>query len=145
MLRNLKSCLSSNHNKILCYYPFEYSQLLVRVLAINERHYGPDHPEVATTLVNLGNAYESLGDSQKSRELLERALIIKERHYGPDHPEVATTLANLGNAYESLGDSQKSRELLERALTIDERHYGPDHPEVAKETKNSREKTRRKT
>jgi tetratricopeptide (TPR) repeat protein len=73
-------------------------ELLVRVLAINERHYGPDHPEVAPTLVNLGNAYESLGDSQKSRELLERALTINERHYGPDHPEVATTLANLGNA-----------------------------------------------
>jgi tetratricopeptide (TPR) repeat protein len=86
---------------------------------------------VATILTNLGNAYGSLGDTQKSRELLERALAINERHYGPDHPNVATILTNLGNAYGSLGDTQKSRELLERALVIDERHYGPDHPKVA--------------
>jgi Tfp pilus assembly protein PilF len=63
-------------------------ELLERALAINERHYGPDHPNVATTLTNLGIVYGRSGDTQKSRELLERALAIKERHYGPDHPEV---------------------------------------------------------
>jgi tetratricopeptide (TPR) repeat protein len=85
---------------------------------------------VATTLANLGNAYESLGDAQKSRELLERALAIKERYHGLDHPEVATILTNLGNAYESLGDTQKKRELLERSLAINEKHYGLEHPGV---------------
>jgi tetratricopeptide (TPR) repeat protein len=101
-----------------------------RALPILERHYGTDNPNVAQTLMNLGNAYGSLGDSQKQQELLERALKIKERHYGPDHPEVAVTLTNLGNAYGGLGDYQKKRELLERALEIKERHYGPDHPNV---------------
>ncbi len=93
-------------------------EMLERALTIQERHYGPDHPEVATTLVNLSNAYESFGDAQKKRELLERALTIKERHYGPYHPELAPILGNLGIAYGSLGDAQKRRELLERALTI---------------------------
>jgi tetratricopeptide (TPR) repeat protein len=60
-------------------------ELLERALTIDERHYGPDHPEVAPTLTNLGSAYGSLGDAQKSRELLERALTIKERHYGLYH------------------------------------------------------------
>jgi tetratricopeptide (TPR) repeat protein len=106
-------------------------EFLERALAIKERHYGLDHPEVAITLTSLGWAYYSLGETQKSRELLERALAIKERHYGLDHPEVAITLTNLGDAYGSLGDTQKSRELLERALAIKERHYGLDHPEVA--------------
>jgi hypothetical protein len=46
--------------------------LLERALIIKERHYGPDHPEVATTLANLGNAYGSLGDAQKSQELPEQ-------------------------------------------------------------------------
>jgi hypothetical protein len=35
-------------------------------LAINERHYGLDHPEVATTLANLGGAYGKLGHSNKN-------------------------------------------------------------------------------
>ncbi len=83
-------------------------ELLERALTIQERHYGPDHPKVATTLVNLGSVYGSLGDAQKSRELLERALTINERHYGPDHPEVAPILTNLGIVYGSFGDAQKS-------------------------------------
>jgi tetratricopeptide (TPR) repeat protein len=62
--------------------------LLERALAFKEKHYGFDHPNVAVTLTNLGNAYGSLGDAQKSRELLERALVIKEKHYGLDHPNV---------------------------------------------------------
>jgi tetratricopeptide (TPR) repeat protein len=93
-------------------------ELLERALAIKERHYGLDHPEVAMTLTNLGNAYGALGDTKKKRELLERALAIEERHYGLDHPDVAITLTNLGNAYGKLGDTKKKRKLLERALAI---------------------------
>ncbi len=59
-------------------------------------------------LTNLGDAYGSLGDAQKSRELLERALVINERHYGLEHPNVAITLTNLGNAHGSLGDTKKN-------------------------------------
>ena len=65
--------------------------MLERALAIKERAYGRDHPEVATTLTNLGNAYGDLGDHAKARDMLERALAIKERAYGRDHPEVALT------------------------------------------------------
>eukprot|EP00971_Amphidinium_carterae_P069843 1382031-Amphidinium_carterae.1 len=36
---------------------------LERVLRIAEPHYGPDHPHVAKTLTNLGNAYGDLGDA----------------------------------------------------------------------------------
>eukprot|EP00971_Amphidinium_carterae_P319057 6341960-Amphidinium_carterae.1 len=69
---------------------------LERVLRIKERHFGPEHPEVATTLNALGSAYGKLGDALKQRDYLERALRIKESHFGPDHPEVASTLNNLG-------------------------------------------------
>jgi len=99
-------------------------------LIILERHYGPDHVEVAITLVNLGTAYGDLGDAKQMKAFLERALIIQEWHYGPDHVEVARTLTNLGNAYGDLGDMKQKKALLERALIIKERHYGPDHVEV---------------
>merc|ERR1711964_866854 len=92
-----------------------------------ERIYGPNHREVASTLTNLGSAYGALGDAEKQRELLERALAIDEREYRPNHREVAITLTNLGNAYGDLGDAEKKRELLERAIQIFEREYGPDH------------------
>ena len=37
---------------------------------------------MATTLSNLGNAYDRLGNIRKQKELLERALAINEREYG---------------------------------------------------------------
>ena len=98
-----------------------------RLLELSEAEYGPDHPEVAPTLDNLGNAWLNLGEPDKARELLERALAIVEREYGPDHREVAPTLNNLGIAWRELGEPAKARELHERALAIEEREYGRDH------------------
>ena len=99
-----------------------------RSLAIKERAYGRDHPNVATTLTNLGLAYGDLGDQAKKRDMLERSLAIKERAYGRDHVNVAPTLFNLGMAHGNLGDNSKKCELLERALPIFEGAYGADHP-----------------
>ena len=59
---------------------------------------GPDHPNVAAMLTNLG-------DAGKKRDLLERAFDIEERSFGRNHPKVATTLAGLGDAYSALGDA----------------------------------------
>ena len=94
--------------------------LLERALAINERAYGRDHAEVASTLTNLGNAYGDLGDHAKKRDMLERALAIKERAYGRDHASGLHALTSLGVAYGDLGDHAKKRDMQERALAIDE-------------------------
>ena len=46
---------------------------------------GPDHPDVARTLTNLGNARAMLGAYGPATEALDRARSIKESYYGPDH------------------------------------------------------------
>jgi len=102
-----------------------------RALAIDERVYGPDHPEVATHLNNLGLAWSALGDHQKAIDYYSRAQTIDERVYGQEHPKVAIRLNNLGGAWDALGDQQKAIDYYTRALTIDERAYGPEHPDVA--------------
>ncbi|CAE7530743.1 NPHP3, partial [Symbiodinium microadriaticum] len=102
-----------------------------RLLEIEERHYGADHPRAATARNNLGNAYGKLGDYQRKKELLEQCLKINEQHYGPDHLHLAKIRCNLGNAYGDLGDYQRQKELLEQGLKILQQCYGPDHPEVA--------------
>ena len=67
-------------------------ELLERALKIKEGFYGQDHPEVAITLTNLGNAEgDPLAMQPAMKELLERALKIQEGFYGQDHPEVART------------------------------------------------------
>ncbi|WP_353284146.1 tetratricopeptide repeat protein [Wolbachia endosymbiont (group A) of Lasioglossum fulvicorne] len=70
-------------------------ELFEQALPILEKHYGPDHPEVATLLINLSDAYGALGNHKKQKELFARASSIFTKHYGPDHPEVAKLLAEL--------------------------------------------------
>jgi tetratricopeptide (TPR) repeat protein len=104
---------------------------LERLQELTESAKGPDHPEVAATMGNLGSAWRNLGEPGEARDLYQRALTIQEREYGPDHPEVAVTLGDLGNAWRNLGEPGEARDLYQRALTIQEREYGPDHPDVA--------------
>ncbi|WP_367134559.1 FxSxx-COOH system tetratricopeptide repeat protein [Saccharothrix sp. HUAS TT1] len=111
--------------------PADAQPLYQRALAIAEATYGPDHPEVATVLNNLGLALRDLGRPGDAQPLLERALAIAEAAYGPDHPEVAIDLSSLGLTLRDLGRPEDAQPLLERALTITEATYGPDHPEVA--------------
>jgi tetratricopeptide (TPR) repeat protein len=65
--------------------PAKQKELLERALAIQEREYGLEHPNVAATLTKLATAHGALGDPDKQKELLERALAIDERKFESDH------------------------------------------------------------
>jgi len=102
-----------------------------RALAIGEAAYGPEHPQVAISINNLGGVLKDLGDLQGAKKNYERALAIDETAYGPDHPDVAIDVNNLGSVLQALGDLQGAKKNYERALAIDKTAYGPDHPTVA--------------
>jgi len=102
-----------------------------RVLAICEKTYGPEHPDVATCLLSLAVVLQELGETARARPLVERAHAINEKTYGLEHPKVALSLSNLGWMLRFLNGSAQARPLLERALTIDEKTYGREHPQVA--------------
>ena len=108
-----------------------------RALAIKEQVYQetPNHPEIASTLNNLGNAWQVLGDARKAVSFYERTLAIYEQVYKemPNHPHIASTLNNLGAAWRALGDAHKAVSFYERALAIYEQAYeaDPNHPAIA--------------
>lgn len=56
-----------------------------RALAIEEAVYGPEHPELASTLTNLGSLQRQLGE-RDGTEHAQRAVAIFERSLGPEHP-----------------------------------------------------------
>jgi tetratricopeptide (TPR) repeat protein len=68
---------------------------LQRALAIEEAVYGPEHPEVARMLGNLGNVQHELGKREAARTSLQRALAIFERFYGPDHADTSRARSSL--------------------------------------------------
>ena len=57
-----------------------------RALAIKEAAYGPDHPEVALTLTNLGTVQQTLGRVPEARKSYARALNIFASRLGDEHP-----------------------------------------------------------
>jgi tetratricopeptide (TPR) repeat protein len=102
-----------------------------RALAIQEKVLGPEHPETATSLNNLGLLLQDQGDLAGARPLFERALAICEKALGHEHFETATSLNNLARLLQAQGDLAGAQPLFERALAIQEKVLGPEHPETA--------------
>jgi tetratricopeptide (TPR) repeat protein len=56
---------------------------------------GPDHPDTALSLNNLGYLLRAQGQMSEARPYYERALAIYERVLGPDHSYTRTVRGNL--------------------------------------------------
>ena len=67
----------------------EAEPLMRRALAIDEKSFGPDHPDVAIGLNNLAQLLQATNRLAEAEPLMRRALAICEKSFGPDHPEVA--------------------------------------------------------
>jgi tetratricopeptide (TPR) repeat protein/tRNA A-37 threonylcarbamoyl transferase component Bud32 len=101
-----------------------------RALARAERAYGPDHPEVARILSNLGAYYNELGDNETSLRASLRGLAIRKKVFGPNHPDLAKSYNTLGNAYHDLRRYEEARTNQELACAIFRESFGPDHPQA---------------
>ena len=92
-----------------------------RVLAIQEKRFGPGHPAAAVALNNLAGIYRLQERFGEAEELLERALAIYEEKLGPGRVEVAQALGNLAALYRAQGRDEEAGPLLERARLIREK------------------------
>jgi CHAT domain-containing protein len=100
-------------------------------MAIQEKQLGPNHPDLATTLDNLGALYRERGDYLQAEPLLQRGLAIREKWFGPEHRDVTISLNTLAILYTLKGDYARAEQLLNRALTIKEKVLGAGHQELA--------------
>ena len=109
----------------------EAEPLLRRALAIDEKSFGPDHPDVARDLNNLAQLLQATNRLAEAEPLMRRALAIDEKSLGPDHPNVAIRLNNLAQVLKDTNRLVEAEPLMRRALAIDEKSLGHDHPAVA--------------
>lgn len=105
--------------------------VLERLVSVDERFYGPSHPEVATDLNNLGSVLRVLGDLPGAMAHFERSIAIEEAQGEPDQLKIAIRANNLGTVLRSLGDLPGALAQYERALSIDMDAYGPNHFKTA--------------
>jgi eukaryotic-like serine/threonine-protein kinase len=100
---------------------------LERVLAIQTRALGGQHPDVARTLSMEGGAAFSARAYDEAVALHQRALTIVERTVGRDSLAAANVLSNLADVYDARGESARSVDAHRRAIAIAEAKLGPTH------------------
>jgi CHAT domain-containing protein/tetratricopeptide (TPR) repeat protein len=103
--------------------------------------YPRGHPDLATSLNNLGSLLQDQGSYGEARGYLERGLAMRESLYPRDryprgHPDLATSLNNLGSLLWAQDAYGEARGYYERALAMRESLYPKDrypqgHPELA--------------
>lgn len=91
----------------------EAAEALRRSYAIRVRIFGPEHPSVATTEVNLAAALANSGGYEEAERLYTDALKVLEKSSGARSIPVATTLEQLTELY------QKTHREDQAALTAD--------------------------
>jgi tetratricopeptide (TPR) repeat protein len=97
-------------------------------LTLRQKVLGPDSPEVAKALNNLGASYSSLFQTDRAMEYTQQALALTERTLGPTHPQLAEPLANLSHLLRVQGDGPGAERAGRRALQLKEAAYGVGAP-----------------
>ncbi len=70
--------------------------ILRRALALREKALGPDHPDVAHSLYDVGELYQAQGRTSEAERLYVRAQAILERTGGPRDPWTVLVRRRLG-------------------------------------------------
>ena len=64
---------------------------------MREKALGPDHPDVATSLNDLGNLYGAEGRLAEAEPFHRKAISIWEKSGGENNPDLAAGLENLAD------------------------------------------------
>ena len=105
--------------------------LLLQAHQIRLQSAGPDHPERAASLHNLGELRFYQGKHAQAAELFQQALVILEQHFPAYHFAVLESMSCLATTYQDQGHYGEAALLFRRLLLVSEHAYGPFHLKVA--------------
>jgi CHAT domain-containing protein/Tfp pilus assembly protein PilF len=111
----------------------EATKMMKQALAMYQRlyprgKYPQGHPDLATSLHNLGTLLWAQGEYAAARPYLEQALAMRQRlypkaQYPQGHPDLAQSLNNLGALLQAEGEYAAARAYYQQALAMDQRLY----------------------
>jgi tetratricopeptide (TPR) repeat protein len=101
-------------------------QLHEQALQIREQLLGPDHPEVARSLLYIVAQGRLWAPFAPYVALAERAVQICERVLGADHEQTASALEQLARLQRTTNQQTDSRDTYVRVLQIYRRTFGPN-------------------
>ncbi|HEY3231722.1 MAG TPA: tetratricopeptide repeat protein, partial [Roseiflexaceae bacterium] len=102
-------------------------------LAMRQRVFPQDHPEVAATLISLANCLDGLGRSEESLPKYEAALAMQQRLSPGDDPVVADSLFKVAYCRQGLGHPEEALPLYQAAWQMEARLHPGDHANAARD------------
>src|SRR5438874_4989844 len=105
----------------------EAGRLLQQALAIRERVFGKVHPQVASTLNDLGGVALARGRFDEAEALAKRVLAIYRTVYGRKHAFTGVGVANLASVYLKHNQYSQAEPLLREAIGIFTETQGAEH------------------
>ena len=87
-----------------------------------EKALGPEHPQVAPSLVGLAGLYRAQGKYAEAEPLYKRAVVIVEKALGPENPYVADSLENYAALLRKTGRNIEATKMEARTRAIRAKH-----------------------
>jgi eukaryotic-like serine/threonine-protein kinase len=100
-------------------------------LAINWKLFGPESPEAAASLNDLGVALRNEDKLAEAARAHQEALDIRRRLFGNDNADVAASINDLATVYRHEGRKPEAEALIREALGIRRKLFGDNSVEVA--------------
>jgi len=92
--------------------------LLTRALELRRTAFGPDHPDVARSLVASGQLVSARGHYADAERQIQEGLAMLRRHLPRNDPEVARAISALGRVLENAGRYPDAIRELEEAVRL---------------------------
>jgi len=108
--------------------PKQAVETTLRALEIRERVLGPDHPDVAASLLNLTGDAQSLGQLSEALDYADRCASIYLSLYGPRHPDVAMVKGNRARVLSELGQHEEAASTFRELGALFAEIFGEEHP-----------------
>ncbi|MEZ5039851.1 MAG: tetratricopeptide repeat protein [Saprospiraceae bacterium] len=109
---------------------------LEKALAIKSTALGEKAPELATTLINLGNAFIDMQNYDAAENYYLNALQITQQAFGQDHFSTLLPINNLGIYFFNQEKYPEALYYFQAAFTIAKTNYAPRSPGLAVYFKN---------
>jgi CHAT domain-containing protein/tetratricopeptide (TPR) repeat protein len=95
--------------------------LATRTLQIKEAHLGAQHPELVSSLLNLGDVLAGAAEFQQAIAVTERAVALREASAPRESFDVAEALDHLGGVLSAARRHDDALKALERSLRLKEK------------------------
>ncbi|MCP4608174.1 MAG: tetratricopeptide repeat protein [Planctomycetes bacterium] len=102
----------------------EAELLYLWALEVDEKSFGPEHPNVAVRLNNMAQLLETTNRFEQAEFLMQRALEIDKKWFGPEHPKVAVRLNNLAELLRATNQLEQAEPLFRMVIEILDRNGG---------------------